>query len=75
MPTIIKLGNIAIRMFANDHNPPHFHIVTADRQIAVTIRDFEILAGSMERKNLAIALEWAAKNRERLHNEWKRLNP
>jgi hypothetical protein len=75
VPTIIKLGNIAIRMFANDHNPPHFHIVTADRQIAVALRDFSILAGSMERKNLDVALEWATKNKERLHDEWKRLNP
>ncbi|MFT4185004.1 MAG: DUF4160 domain-containing protein [Rhizobium sp.] len=75
MPTIVRLGNIAIRMFANDHNPPHFHIVTADYQISVLLSDFSAMAGSMDRKSLSTALEWAAKNKEVLENEWKRLNP
>lgn len=75
MPTIVKLGNIAIRMFANDHNPPHFHIVSGDRQMAVLISDFSPLAGSMDRKSLAITLEWAAQNKETLNDEWQRLNP
>jgi hypothetical protein len=32
MPTIIRFGNMVIRMFADDHNPPHFHIVTPEHQ-------------------------------------------
>ena len=75
VPTIVKLGNIAIRMFANDHNPPHFHIAIPGRQIAITIDGFAILAGSIDRKSLTTALEWAAKNRGRLNDEWNRLNP
>ena len=75
MPTIVMLGNVAIRMFANDHNPPHFHIATLDRQMAVRLSDLSIMAGSMDRQSLNIALAWAAGNRELLENEWKRLNP
>lgn len=75
MPTIVELGNIAIRMFANDHNPPHFHIATMDYQIAVLLSDFSIMAGSMDRKSLSLALSWASENKEVLENEWKRLNP
>lgn len=75
MPTLVKLGNIAIRMFANDHNPPHFHVVTANHQIAILISDLSILVGSMDRKSLDAALEWAANNKETLQNEWNRLNP
>lgn len=75
MPTIVILGNVAIRMFANDHNPPHFHVVTSERQAAVLLSDLSLMAGSMDRKNLAIALDWAARNKEVLDREWKRLNP
>lgn len=75
MPTIVKIGNVSIRMFADDHNPPHFHVVTGDQQIAIAIRDLSPLAGSMNRKSLTIALEWAAINKDRLYDEWNRLNP
>jgi hypothetical protein len=74
MPTIVKLGNIAIRMFAKDHNPPHLHIVTPDHQALVSIETLELLRGSMDRRSLEIALEWAAANREILELEWNRLN-
>jgi hypothetical protein len=48
MPTIVKLGNIAIRMFAKDHNPPHFHVVTPDHQALVSIETLELMRGSMD---------------------------
>lgn len=75
MPTIVKLGNIAIRVFANDHNPPHFHVVAGDYQISILLSDFTPMAGSMDRKSLSIALEWAEKNKGVLNDEWQRLNP
>jgi hypothetical protein len=75
MPTIVILGNVAIRMFANDHNPPHFHVATPSHQISILLSDFSIMAGSMDRKSLAIAIAWAAENKEHLEREWKRLNP
>lgn len=75
MPTIVKLGNIAIRMFADDHNPPHFHVVAGERQIAIRISDLVPLAGAMDRRSLATALQWAEQNKGRLNDEWQRLNP
>jgi len=75
MPTIVKIGNIKIRIFADDHNPPHFHIVTPDCKISVRIVDFEILAGRMNRRDFEIAMKWANQNKKVLENEWDRLNP
>jgi len=75
MPTIVKIGNIKIRIFADDHNPPHFHIVTPDYKISVCIDNFEILIGHMDRRSFEIAMKWATKNKGVLINEWKRLNP
>lgn len=28
MGKLVQIGNIIIRVYANDHLPPHFHIVT-----------------------------------------------
>ncbi|AJY47036.1 DUF4160 domain-containing protein [Martelella endophytica] len=75
MPTIVKIGNIAIQIYADDHNPPHFHVVTPDHEAAVLLDSLELMVGSMDRKSLKAALEWARDNKEQLINEWNRLNP
>lgn len=74
MPTLVKLGNIAIRLFADDHNPPHFHVVTPQYQILVEIASMSVLAGEMDRRSLNMALDWARENRQFLEREWSRLN-
>jgi hypothetical protein len=74
MPTIVTIGNIRIRMFADDHNPPHFHVLTPDHEALVLISDFTVLRGSIDRRSYEIALRWASENRELLDNEWQRLN-
>jgi hypothetical protein len=74
MPTIARIGNVLIRIFADDHNPPHFHIVTPDHAVTILISDFSILAGEIDRRSLDTALEWARRNKEALENEWTRLN-
>ncbi|NKJ40171.1 DUF4160 domain-containing protein [Rhizobium sp. SG570] len=74
MPTIARIGNVLIRVFANDHNPPHFHVVTPDHQALVSIDDFEVIQGSIDRGSLNTAIAWAKAHKEELNNEWNRLN-
>ncbi|WP_205910393.1 DUF4160 domain-containing protein [Rhizobium sp. FKL33] len=74
MPTLIKLGAIAIRMFADDHHPPHFHIVSPDGQALVDLKTLSVLRGDISRGDLETVLRWARGNREALEREWKRLN-
>lgn len=74
MPTIAKLGNLLIRMFADDHNPPHFHVVTPDHEALIRLSDLSVMAGSIDRRSLDAVLVWAAENREMLDHEWLRLN-
>lgn len=75
MPTIIKIGNLKIQIFADDHNPPQFHVVTPNFEALVRISSFEVLAGRIDRRSLDTALAWASEKKEVLENEWKRLNP
>lgn len=74
MPTIVKFGNLKIQIFADDHNPPHFHVVTPDGEALVAIDTLEIIVGDIDRRSYEAAREWAARNTEVLASEWKRLN-
>lgn len=74
MPVVARIGNIKIHVFASDHNPPHFHVTTAEYEALVAIADFSILRGALRRGDLEVALGWARDNRRLLEDEWNRLN-
>ncbi|OLP44659.1 DUF4160 domain-containing protein [Rhizobium oryziradicis] len=75
MGKLVQIGNIIIRVYANDHLPPHFHIITPDADALVDIATLEILKGKLPRKAEEAALEWAAQNRKLIAAEWNRTNP
>jgi len=37
MPTLQRFGSVSVRMYADDHLPPHFHIVAPDFQAPALI--------------------------------------
>lgn len=74
MPTIARLGKVLIQVYADDHNPPHFHVATPDHEVLILISDLSVLKGSIDRRSLDVALAWASENKEVLENEWTRLN-
>lgn len=73
MPTIQRFGTVTIRMYADDHRPPHFHITGPDFQVVVRIRDLAIVAGAARCGQITEALAWAARNREMLALKWVEL--
>ena len=74
MPTIHRFGSVSIKMYADDHNPPHFHIVSTDFQVLVRISDLSIIAGDAKPSDLAEALVWARLNQLSLALKWAELN-
>jgi hypothetical protein len=76
MPTLHRFDNCVIRMYANDHLPPHFHIGMNDgRECLVEIGSLEMLAGRINRREIAEPLAWAKENIAALRTTWKELNP
>jgi len=74
MPTLFSAGSWKITMYAADHNPPHFHIVTCDRAEAqIAIATLTIIRGEVRANVLKAALAWAAKNRGLLMTTWNEL--
>lgn len=74
MPTLQRFGAVSIRMYADDHNPPHFHIVGPDFQVLVRISDLMVVAGEASPNQITDALQWAKDNQEMLALKWIELN-
>ena len=71
MPSISIFFGIIIRMFYNDHEPPHFH---AEHQGLQGKFDFngDILVGAIEsRTALRLIREWASLHRTELEENWR----
>ena len=74
MPTPQRFGTASLRMCADDHRPPHFHVVGPDFQVLVRIADLAVIAGEARPVQIAAALAWAAGHREALALKWAELN-
>ncbi len=74
MPTVHRFGAVSVRIYADDHRPPHFHIVAPDFHVLVRISDLTVIAGEARPAQLAEMLAWARANRERLALRWAELN-
>lgn len=74
MPTLQRFGAVSVRMYADDHRPPHFHIVGPDFQVLVRISDLTVVAGRAHQSRIAEAMAWASAQREALALKWVELN-
>ena len=74
MPTLHRVGAASVRMYADDHRPPHFHIVAPDFQVLVRISDLTVIAGEAQSAEIAEALAWAQTHHEMLALKWAELN-
>lgn len=71
MPTISRFYGIVIRMFFDEHVPPHFHAGYAEFQAQIAIQTLEVLEGNLPRRALALVLEWAAQHSGELLENWE----
>ena len=74
MPVLHRIGNVSLRIYADDHRPPHFHIVSLDFEVIVRISDLAVIAGQARPAQIAQALAWAREHQEMLALLWTELN-
>lgn len=70
MPTISSFFGIIIRIYYDDHGPPHFHAYYAECSAQISIESLEIISGSLPRRALALAVEWALAHQQELREDW-----
>jgi hypothetical protein len=71
MPEISGFYGIVIAMFYEDHNPPHFHARYRGAQAVIKIDDFRVLEGFLPPRALGLVMEWAARHKAELMNNWE----
>ena len=71
MPTISEFFGIIIRLYYDDHNPPHFHAYYAEHEVIINIKTLEILEGSIPKRAKSLVVEWAIEHRQELMEDWK----
>ena len=74
MPEVSCFFGISIRMYFDDHNPPHFHAIYAGTEVELGIAPLTVLRGRFPRRALGMVLEWAAMHQQELLDNWERLH-
>ena len=73
MPTVAVVDGAKIQLFAQEHPPPHFHVVFAEYRAQVEIESLRVLNGTLPPAKLATVLSWASPRRGRLLAAWERV--
>ncbi|MFC0591704.1 DUF4160 domain-containing protein [Ottowia pentelensis] len=70
VPTIAIFFGIVVRMWHDDHPPPHIHVEYQGFEALVVIQTGEISQGTLPRKVAAIVKEWCLVHQGELMNNW-----
>jgi hypothetical protein len=70
MPTISQFFGLAVRMYYDDHAPPHFHVYYGEYSAKIDIETLDTLAGKLPRRARSLVLEWAVEHRAELRENW-----
>jgi Domain of unknown function (DUF4160) len=72
MPTISVFLGLTVRMYYDDHAPPHFHVYYGDAEAQIAIETRAVLRGRLPKRALNLALEWAEQHHDELMDNWNR---
>ena len=72
MPEISRFFGIVIKMFFDDHNPPHFHAEYGSDLALIDIRNLSAFSGRVPPRVMGLVIEWATRHRQELLADWER---
>ena len=71
MPPIAWFYGIAIQMFYNDHQPPHFHARYGEFEAKIAIGTGDPIAGQLPGRGLRLVREWTEQHQAELQANWE----
>jgi len=71
MPEICRFYGIIIKMFFEDHNPPHFHAEYGGFEALFEIDTIAVIAGKLPPRASGLVMEWAALHQKELLLLWQ----
>ena len=72
MPELSGFYGMVIRMYPNDHPPPHFHVAYQEARAVIEIGSLAILRGRLPARALGLVREWASLHERELREAWER---
>ena len=72
MPEISRFLGIIIKMFFDDHNPPHFHAEYGGDVALIDIRNLSVFSGRLLPRVIGLVIEWATVHQQELFVDWDR---
>lgn len=72
MPKISEFYGIAIRMYVDDHAPPHFHAIYGDFEAQIAINSGDVIQGRLPATALRLVREWTKRKRAALEENRRR---
>jgi len=72
MPEISRFYGIVIKMYFDEHNPPHLHAEYGEYEALVNINSMAIIAGRLPSRVLGMVIEWASMHQDELKREWEK---
>lgn len=69
MPTLSMFYGIIIRMYYDDHNPPHFHAMYNEYEAIISF-ERDILKGEFPKKELQLVKAWCIIHKKELEANW-----
>jgi hypothetical protein len=70
-----SVNGLKIKLFPNEHPPPHFHIESPDINASLTILTCDVCKGSVDSPTLKRIKEWHVKNKGKLIEAWNAKRP
>jgi len=70
VPEVSRFFGIIIKMFYNEHNPPHFHVEYQEYTAIISIEN-GIVKGEMPRKQLNLIFKWLDLHKAELLENWE----
>jgi hypothetical protein len=71
MPVISIFYGILIRMFFDEHAPPHFHAEYGEFKASINIQTLEVFQGTLPRRAQELVLDWAELHQNDLFQNWE----
>ncbi|OFW80854.1 MAG: transcriptional regulator [Alphaproteobacteria bacterium RIFCSPLOWO2_01_FULL_40_26] len=72
MPEISRFLGIVIKMYFQDHNPPHFHVEYGQYTASINMEDFAIIKGNLPPRIHGLITEWASLHKNELLDNWNK---
>ena len=73
MPELSRFLGIAVFMYFEDHNPPHFHVRYNDFRAVFSVNDLSLVEGKLPARVLGLVMEWADLHKKELLENWDML--